>query len=739
MPNRPLPKLLLLLAVLLTHLAASGQQLRALYPEQRYGLRCATDSMQHLEWQRNPAAAQEYRDFMRGVAMMSAVEQARLFANPDVTVPVVVHIIHQGDASNISDAQVDDAIRILNEDFSKTNPDVGDIIPEFQPIHADIGFRFRLAKRDPNGNCTTGITRTFSTLTGTAGNNVKNLVRWDPSRYLNIWVVENIASGAGGYAYLPCASAAIDGIVIRSGQFGGIGRSCGNNFCKRSLTHEVGHYFGLPHAWGGSNTPGLATNCGDDDGIADTPNTTGVPSQNCPATTFRPCNPGSNTGSSTPNNNPGGILANVQNYMDYSSCLRMFTLGQKTVMRASLTRTCRTTLTTADNLIATGTNDGYQVVPCAPVAAFQASRDNVCEGNAVTFTDYSYNFPAAASPQYEWSFPGATPATSTDRNPTVTYATPGLYDVTLIVITPSGRDTLKRERLVQVQGPNSGEQAPLAESFENAAFPVNNPTEPLRNWRITSSQPGAQPLSWQRSTGVPSTGSGFLLAPNPLLPDGTVSTLISPNINLSGINGMITLAFDRAYARRSASSNDALRVSFSTDCGLTWSSPVVYTSQALDTRSGSFIVNFVPTARTDWQTTTISLPAAYQGSQRFLVRFEAVSNGNAGNRICLDNVRITNLLGTQDAELARRGIGVYPNPLTAETAVHFTLHTAERAAVRLTDMLGREVNSIPAKTYGAGAQAIRLQGANGSTLPAGVYMVHLTLGEQTFTTKVLVQ
>jgi hypothetical protein len=307
MPNRPLPKLLLLLAVLLTHLAASGQQLRTLYPEQRYGLRCAADSMQHLEWQRNPAAAQEYRDFLRGVAMMSAAEQARLLANPDVTVPVVVHIIHQGDASNISDAQVDDAIRVLNEDFSKTNPDVGDIIPEFQSIHADIGFRFRLAKRDPSGNCTTGITRTFSTLTGAAGNNVKDLIRWDPSRYLNIWVVETIASGAGGYAYVPCASTAVDGIVIRNEQFGSIGRSCGTNFCKRSLTHEAGHHFGLPHAWGSSNTPGLPTNCGSDDGIADTPNTTGVPSQDCPATTFRPCNPGSNTGSSTPNNNLGGI------------------------------------------------------------------------------------------------------------------------------------------------------------------------------------------------------------------------------------------------------------------------------------------------------------------------------------------------------------------------------------------------------------------------------------------------
>ena len=81
----------------------------------------------------------------------------------------------------------------------------------------------------------------------------------------------------------------------------------------RSLTHEIGHYFGLPHTWGGSNTPGLPSNCGLDDGIADTPNTTG--SQNNCNLSFSPC-------TDPVTNLP--ILANVQNYMDYSTCTRMF-------------------------------------------------------------------------------------------------------------------------------------------------------------------------------------------------------------------------------------------------------------------------------------------------------------------------------------------------------------------------------------------------------------------------------
>ncbi|WP_052695142.1 M43 family zinc metalloprotease [Hymenobacter sp. AT01-02] len=250
------------------------QAQRNLHPEHRSGYGCAFDSVQQAEFARNPGAARDYQNFLLQVASLSASDRARLLAQPDVTVPVVVHVIHTGGTDDISDAQVANAIQLLNLDFSKTNPDTADVLTDFQPIYANVGFRFRLATRDPTGSCTTGITRTYSTLTNVGDNTVKNLIRWDPNRYLNIWVVST-ANGAGGYAFLPCPSATLDGIVIRSAQFGSIGRSCGSNFCFRSLTHEVGHYFGLRHTWGGSNTPGLASNCSIDDGIADTPNTIG--------------------------------------------------------------------------------------------------------------------------------------------------------------------------------------------------------------------------------------------------------------------------------------------------------------------------------------------------------------------------------------------------------------------------------------------------------------------------------
>lgn len=341
---------------------------------------CGFDSLQRVNFRRNPGAEQDYRQFLAQAALAArntAPATSRRI-QPDVTIPVVVHIIHNAGTNNISDEQVLDAMRIVNEDYSKSNADTLDVIPAFRPIHANIGFRFRLARLDPNGNCTSGITRTFSAQTLVGDDNVKNLIRWDPSRYLNVWVCEN-ANGAGGYAYLPCSGNTLDGIVVRNAQFGGIGTSLASRSerARRTFTHELAHYFGILHTWGANNTAGDPANCGTDDDILDTPNTIGSATTVCDL-----------------NAAPCGVLANVQNHMDYAQCTKMFTLGQRAVMRASLNLGCRSRLVSAANLVATGTNDGYQAPMCAPTVAFSASQQQICEGSSVSFTDATALNPA---------------------------------------------------------------------------------------------------------------------------------------------------------------------------------------------------------------------------------------------------------------------------------------------------------------------------------------------------------
>ena len=227
---------------------------------------------------------------------------------PTYIIPVVFHVIHDYGTENISDAQILDQMRILNEDFRKLNADTASIVSQFVGIADDSEIEFRLANIDPNGNCTNGIDRIASMETY-VGDDGSKLNSWPRNRYLNVWVVRTISSGAAGYAYLPggAPTAAVDGIIILSTYVGSIGT--GNPTTARALTHEIGHFLNLQHTWGSTNNPNVA--CGND-GVSDTPVTKGWTSCNLTSNAICTAN----------------VQENVQNFMDYSYCYRMFTAGQ---------------------------------------------------------------------------------------------------------------------------------------------------------------------------------------------------------------------------------------------------------------------------------------------------------------------------------------------------------------------------------------------------------------------------
>ncbi|MDU0370025.1 M43 family zinc metalloprotease [Hymenobacter endophyticus] len=678
---------------------------------------CGFDSLQQILFRRNPGSEQAYRAFLQ---QSNELAQQTSFRNataartpPDITVPVVVHIIHTGTANNITDAQVLDAIRIANEDYSKTNSDTADVIPAFRAIHANIGFRFRLAQRDPSGNCTTGITRTYSTQTLVGDNNVKNLIRWDPNRYLNVWVCEN-ANGSGGYAYLPCTgSYGLDGIVVRNAQFGSIGTSANRpERARRTFTHEIAHYFGVPHTWGNSNTAGLPSNCGIDDGILDTPNTIGSSTTVCDLADA-PC----------------GVLANVQNHMDYAQCTKMFTLGQRAVMRNSLNLSCRSQLVSVANLQFTGTNDGYQSGPCPPVAQLSASTQVFCAGGTTRFTDFTSVSPDAAY-QRRWVFVGGEPATSTEAAPTVRYSTPGLYPVSLSVTTAAGTSTTTRLQFIQVLSAASVRPLPLQESFENPAFMENNTA-----WQLTSSA-GAPTPTWERqTTATPSHGQASLVVRNADIPAGTGSYLHVPALDVAALAGPLTMQFDYAYARRTAVASEALSVTFSTDCGANWSYPLTLSTEELNTQGSKLLPAFAPASAADWRTYSLALPAAFvQAGDAFRIRLYALSGG--GNSLYLDNFRLSGTI-TPNRAAIERSVRVFPNPATHETTVAFQLPVTARVQIQVVDMLGRPLSSLPSTTYGAGLHQVPLPNAH--HLSPGVYVVQLRLNNDVFQSRLLVQ
>ena len=178
--------------------------------------------------------------------------------NNIITIPIVVHIVYNNNNENITDLQIQSQIDILNEDFRRLNADTTNTPLAFQSLAADCGIEFCLANTDPNGNTTTGITRTstsqssFSTSDDVKYTSSGGIDSWNTSEYLNIWVCD-LSGGLLGYAQFPGGSASSDGVVCDYQYFGNIGTATSPYDLGRTTTHEVGHWLNLRHIWGDSN------------------------------------------------------------------------------------------------------------------------------------------------------------------------------------------------------------------------------------------------------------------------------------------------------------------------------------------------------------------------------------------------------------------------------------------------------------------------------------------------------
>ena len=239
-----------------------------------------------------------------------------------ITIPVVVHVIYNTAAQNISDAQVLSQITVLNQDFARTNSDAANTPSVFQSLAANTGIQFCLAKRDPSGNATTGIVRKATNVTSWSSNGTVKMSSqggddaWPSGQYLNIWVC-NLATYLG-YATYPGGNPLGDGVVIRYSAFGNTGTVAAPYNKGRTATHEIGHWLNVYHIWGDGT-------CGNDL-VAD------CPSQQAP----NYGNPVFPHLSNCTGNAPTGDM--FMNYMDYSNdaSMNMFSLGQSSRMNAAL-------------------------------------------------------------------------------------------------------------------------------------------------------------------------------------------------------------------------------------------------------------------------------------------------------------------------------------------------------------------------------------------------------------------
>ena len=341
--------------------------------------KCITTRLVEQELVSNP-------DYAKGRGNAIAENIAWIKANNSekttLNIPVVIHIIHKnthsniGIGTNISNAQIEDALKILNEDYSKTNPEYPNPPRNtFLNNWGNPNLKFCLATIDPNGNPTNGITRTSTTKASfdadTEGNDMKRVSTsgkdaWNPSKYLNIWVCNLSNSGGGGmtlgYAYLPGLpswNSWKDGLVIDFQYFGTIGGASPSSD-GRTATHEIGHYLGLNHTFCESQSGGCCDN--DENNVNDTPAADdGIYFGTVNLTTNNnTCNDLQYTNIFNTN-----VLDMDENFMSYASNTWMFTNDQVNVMSATLNG-YRTTLKNStvsmncDGSVGTGLNN-YQL------------------------------------------------------------------------------------------------------------------------------------------------------------------------------------------------------------------------------------------------------------------------------------------------------------------------------------------------------------------------------------------
>lgn len=293
---------------------------------------CGTDQKMEEYFAKYPEKKTQAEDLQKFLNTNDYKSNSKI-AKAVITIPVVVHIVYKNSTQNISEAQIDSQIAILNRDFRKLNSDFSSVVPDaFKPFAADLELLFCRATVSPTGESTNGIVRKSVASNFNFDTNyyrATGSTAWDPTKYLNIWVGAFTNQNLLGWAYGPAkAGQADDGLCITYTAFGDIGTARPPFNLGRTATHEIGHYFGLNHIWGKSNN---ATVCGtsiNDDGCEDTPATK--------QPYFAGNNPVFPDNQFTCAETESGAM--FMNYMDYvnDSQMAFFTNDQKKIARNTM-------------------------------------------------------------------------------------------------------------------------------------------------------------------------------------------------------------------------------------------------------------------------------------------------------------------------------------------------------------------------------------------------------------------
>ncbi|MBS1977668.1 MAG: T9SS type A sorting domain-containing protein [Bacteroidetes bacterium] len=567
--------------------------------------------------------------------------------SPTYVIPVVVHVIHNGEpigtGTNISDAQIQSQIDVINADYNRLNADASNTPSEFLPVAGSINIQFVLARQDPdglpanlNGN-SYGIRRVKGTKTSwTLEDNAtfKGLSYWPAENYLNIWVINfDSSTGLIGYAQLPVSSQLsgletassdrlTDGVAINYKDFGaGTSFNLDARFNKgRTATHEIGHFLGLRHIWA-EDVPG----CGPPgDYVDDTPPQSSS-TNSCPTTALISCTP---------------FHKMYQNYMDYTddACMNLFTQGQISRMVVVLGNSPRR----ASLLTSPGATDPVPVSNDVALSDIVAPTTVVCDG-AITpqITLINAGSNTVTSAQVQLNVNGSISST-------IFPVTLNTYERTVISFSPislsAGTTNQFTFQVLQVNGTSDGNSVNNQKSIQtnvpaSVSLPILEPFNTVpSNWTILNPDGS---ITWANVTAPdnsPSNKAMYLDFYDYSL-FGAVDQLVTPPFNIATpLTSQVK--FDIAYAFISNQPPDNLKVYALPGCNPDLSHAVLLydksgSSLATTSNNGSA---FVPQNNNQWKKSEVlSLSTLTPGP--YQLAFVGI-NAN-GNNLYLDNVAVS--------------------------------------------------------------------------------------------------
>jgi PKD repeat protein len=577
-----------------------------------------------------------------------------------ITIPVVIHVVYNTNAQNISDAQAISQFSVLDNDFNHLNADTVNIPSVFRSVAGKTGIRFCLAVRDPNGNPTTGIVHKQTSVTSfVTDNKVKSSATggddpWDVTRYMNIWICP-LGNSLLGYGEFPTSSISNTyGLVINYTAAGTMGTAQAPFNKGRTGTHEFGHCFNLNHIWGDNGQCGASDNC------TDTPpqkgGTAAPAGCNYGTPTFplnaNKCTRPDGVGGANVTNTNGDMFMNFMDYTD-DAAMNMFTVEQCKRMVAVVSTAPWNVLQNSNACTPVTALDANLASVLNPVDGSSSCNNSVVPSitlnnagsTTITSAIISYKMDATTTKTLNFSGSLASGASTVITLNAYNGLSNAAHTFSVWVSSPNGgtdansSNNSKTASFTVVSAP-AGSALPFVENFESTTFP---PT----GWVKVSTNTINAANTWSRvsnATGIPVVPATTACARMDNYSSNTdisgqKEALRSPALSFSGANSSLNVTFDVAHKMYGTADIDSLNLYISTDCGNSWIQLYTKGGSQLATTAGYLTTaGYTPASNAEWRRETVSLQS-YAGLSSVYLKFEARSGW--GNNIYLDNINVT--------------------------------------------------------------------------------------------------